>query len=317
MHTSPQNANKAHDISGPIAWALSVGAHIGIGLLAFFITWSVIREEEAPPQVVTATWHEQPIVEEASAPIELPAKPEKLVDSETDPVEPEQVVVEQTKPEPVQDGLSVLHQIASTGEVPKEAVRVPETEVKFMGLDAVAAKRIVYVVDASGSMLLHLSTVLQELERSLRTLHPKQEFGVIFFQNKKSIHVPPKDKLVPANSSNIDKAIRWVNTSGKVIPTGGSNPVVALKTAMRLKPEVVYLLSENITGAGQYEVPAVELLAAIDRLNPVDSRNGLRAVQINCIQYLSQDVNGTMEKIAEIHGGEDGYTFIERGRVVK
>jgi hypothetical protein len=64
-------------------------------------------------------------------------------------------------------------------------------------------------------------------------------------------------------------------------------------------------------------VPADELLEAINKLNPVDKRNGLRKVQINCIQYLSQDVAGTMRKIAEIHGGDDGYTFIERGRVGK
>ena len=314
MCTPTHNSNTSRDISGPIAWTFSVGAHIGIGLLAFLITWSVIREEEAPPQVVTATWHEQPIVEEASAPIEIP--PEEPVDPEPEQVEPEQVV-EQTKPEAVRDGLAVLHHIATTGEVPKAAVRKPETEVQFMGLDAVAAKQIVYVVDASGSMLLHLSTVLQELERSLRTLHPKQEFGIIFFQNKKSIPVPPKGKLVFANTSNIDKAMRWIHTSGRVIPAGGSNPMDALKAAMRLKPQVVYFLSENITGGGGYEVPEEELLAAIDKLNPADVRNGLRRVQINCIAYLSQGTNGTMKKIAEIHGGVDGYTFIERGKVVK
>jgi hypothetical protein len=57
------------------------------------------------------------------------------------------------------------------------------------------------------------------------------------------------------------------------------------------------------------------LLASIDSINPVDSRNGLRRVQINCIQYLSEDPMGTMRKIAEIHGGNDGYTFIPRGKV--
>jgi len=57
------------------------------------------------------------------------------------------------------------------------------------------------------------------------------------------------------------------------------------------------------------------LLAALNRLNPVDSRNGLRRVQINCIAYLTQDPLSTMQRIAEIHGGDDGYTFIERGRV--
>ncbi|MBT4523452.1 MAG: hypothetical protein HOC21_00855 [Phycisphaerae bacterium] len=310
------NQRKKHDISGPVAWTLSIGVHIGVALIAFFITWSVIRDEGEPPQVVTSTWHEQPVLEEAILPMVLPPKPviEEPAEVEQEPVE----VAGKEKPlESVQDGLAVLHTIATTGEVPERAVRKPEAEVKFMGLDAVAAKRIVYVVDASGSMLLHLTTVLDELERSLRTLHPKQEFGILFFQQKKAIAVPPKGELVSATAKNINKAMRWIDTSGKVIPAGGSNPIIALKSAMRLHPDVIYLLSENITGAGRYEVPADELLEAINKLNPVDKRNGLRKVQINCIQYLSQDVAGTMRKIAEIHGGDDGYTFIERGRVGK
>jgi hypothetical protein len=88
-----------------------------------------------------------------------------------------------------------------------------------------------------------------------------------------------------------------------------------MKNAMKLKPDVIYLLSENITGAGRYEVPVEQLLGELDDLNPIDSRNGLRRVQINCIQYLTQDPLRTMQRIAEIHGGDDGYTFIERGRV--
>jgi len=315
MSSSSHNTNSTQDISGPIAWSLSIGAHIGIGLVAFFITWSVIRDEEDPPRAVTAAWHEQAIVEQAEILVEIPAL-SQVVEKESEQHEPEKIVTRQ-KPEQARDGLAVLHEIATTGNVPKKATREPETEVKFMGLDAVAARRIVYVVDASGSMMLHLSTVLEELERSLRKLHPKQMFGVVFFQNKKSIAVPPKGKLVYANASNIEKAMRWIGTSGKVIPTGGSNPIVAIKTAMRLKPEVMYLLSENITGAGSYEVPEEELLEEIDGLNPIDTRNGLRKVQINCIQYLSEDVNGTMEKIAKIHGGDDGYVCIERGKVVK
>ena len=184
-----------------------------------------------------------------------------------------------------------------------------------MGLDAVAAKRIVYVVDASGSMLLHLSTVLHELQRSLATLHPKQEFSIVFFQQNKSITVPPRNSLRPATPHNISTVMEWIQTSGEVIPTGSSNPVAAIRTAMKLQPDVIYLLSENITGSGRYEVPPDELIAQLEKLNPVDPRNGRRRVQINCIQYLTKDSLGTMQRIAEIHGGDDGYTFIERGRV--
>ncbi len=297
------------DTNKPIAWIVSVGIHVGIGLLAFFITWSVVRIEEAPPHIVSASWHEKLVTELAKLPLQtIPS------------VDQEQHLQTLTPPEPkesIQDGFAVLHTVSSSGVIPEFARREPEQEVQFMGLDAVAAKRIVYVVDASGSMLLHLSTVLEELERSLTTLHPKQEFGILFFQQDKAIAVPPRRKLVFANASNVSEAMHWVNTSGKVIPSGGSNPVNALKDAMQLKPDVIYLLSENITGAGRYEVPVEELLHELESINPVDSRNGLRRVQINCIQYLTHDPLKTMQRIAEIHGGDDGYTFIERGRVGK
>ena len=295
--------------SKSIAWIVTIGVHAGIGVLAFFITWSVVRVEEEPPRVVTSTWHEQPVTEMAKLPMALPPAP--ILDMELPSFLPP------TSKSAVQDGFAVLHEMSSGGEIPVLTRREPETEVQFMGLDAVAAKRIVYVVDASGSMLLHLSTVLEELERSLRTLHPKQEFGIIFFQKDYAIAVPPRKSLVFANAKNISEAMKWVNTSGKVIPSGGSNPINAMKTAMKLKPDVIYLLSENITGAGRYEVPVNKLLDSLDTLNPVDTRNGLRPVQINCIAYLTQDPQHTMQRIAEIHGGDDGYTFIERGRVGK
>ena len=294
------------DASKSIAWIVSISVHAGIGVLAFFITWSVVRIEEGPPQVVTSTWHEQPVNELAKLPMALPPSPILEMDLPALPLPSSKAAV--------QDGFAVLHEISSGGEIPEFARRETETEVQFMGLDAVAAKRIVYVVDASGSMLLHLTIVLEELERSLRTLHPKQEFGIIFFQQDRAIAVPPRKSLVFANSNNIRKAMEWAY-SEKVIASGGSNPINAMKMAMKLKPDVIYLLSENITGAGRYEIPVNELLDSLDQLNPVDERNGLRRVQINCIAYLTQDPHRTMQRIAEIHGGDDGYTFIERGRV--
>lgn len=295
------------DTSKSIAWIVSIGMHAGIGILAFFITWSVVRVEENPPQIVTATWHDQQVDEMVKLPMALPPTP--IAEIELPPLP--------SPKDAVQDGFAVLHEINSGGEIPELAMRQPETEVQFMGLDAVAANRIIYVVDASGSMLLHLSAVLEELERSLRTLHPKQEFGIIFFQQEKAIVVPPLKSLVFANAKNISTAMEWVNTSGKVIPSGGSNPFNAMKIAMKLKPDIIYLLSENITGAGRYEVPAMDLLESLDNLNPIDDRNGFRRVQINCIEYLTQDPQQTMQRIAEIHGGDDGYTFVERGRVEK
>jgi hypothetical protein len=301
-----QTANVKQDSSTAIAWILSIGMHLGLGLIAFLITWTVMRTDDAPPPLITATWHEQPSGASSELPMLLPPTPQ---------VELPTVLIAPPESASISDGIAVLNQVAQGSPLPQLARREPASEAKFMGLDAVAAKRIVYVVDASGSMLLHLSTVLHELQRSLTTLHPKQEFSIVFFQQNKSITVPPRNSLRPATPHNISTVMEWIQTSGEVIPTGSSNPVAAIRTAMKLQPDVIYLLSENITGSGVYEVPPDELIAQLEKLNPVDPRNGRRRVQINCIQYLTKDSLGTMQRIAEIHGGDDGYTFIERGRV--
>jgi hypothetical protein len=301
-----QTANVKQDSSTAIAWILSIGMHLGLGLIAFLITWTVMRTDDAPPPLITATWHEQPSGASSELPMLLPPTPQ---------VELPTVLIAPPESASISDGIAVLNQVAQGSPLPQLARREPASEAKFMGLDAVAAKRIVYVVDASGSMLLHLSTVLHELQRSLTTLHPKQEFSIVFFQQNKSITVPPRNSLRPATPHNISTVMEWIQTSGEVIPTGSSNPVAAIRTAMKLQPDVIYLLSENITGSGRYEVPPDELIAQLEKLNPVDPRNGRRRVQINCIQYLTKDSLGTMQRIAEIHGGDDGYTFIERGRV--
>jgi hypothetical protein len=301
-----QIASNEQDSSKVIAWVLSIGMHLGLGLIAFLITWSVMRTDDAPPPLITATWHEQPSGASSELPMLLPPTPK---------VELPTVAMALPDTTSISDGIAVLNQVAQGSPLPQLARREAASEAKFMGLDAVSAKRIVYVVDASGSMLLHLSTVLHELQRSLAMLHPQQEFSIVFFQQNKSITVPPRNSLRPATPHNISTVMEWIQTSGEVVPTGSSNPMTAIRTAMRLQPDVIYLLSENITGSGRYEVPPDELVAQLEKLNPVDPRNGRRRVQIHCIQYLTKDKLGTMQRIAEIHGGDDGYTFIERGRV--
>ncbi|MHC4833777.1 MAG: hypothetical protein ACYTFH_07810, partial [Planctomycetota bacterium] len=76
--------------------------------------------------------------------------------------------------------------------------------------------------------------------------------------------------------------------------------------------DCIFLLSSNITGAGQFEIDRGDLLATLDRLNPIDSRSGRRRSQIQCIQFLDPDPLDTMREIARRHSGETGYRFLDR-----
>jgi hypothetical protein len=177
----------------------------------------------------------------------------------------------------------------------------------FAGLTTTNARRIVYIIDGSGSMVRFMPIVIEELGRSLLGLGPPQTFSVIFFQKNEALVVPPAGRLIPATDAEKRRVMEWIEAN--VIPDGRSNPLRAFERAIALDPDVIFVLSENITGTGQYEIDQRELLAILDRLNP-RGRDGRRPVQINCIQFIERDPLGTLRKIAEAHGGANAFTFL-------
>ncbi|MSR34009.1 MAG: hypothetical protein EXS12_04325 [Phycisphaerales bacterium] len=182
--------------------------------------------------------------------------------------------------------------------------------INFAGLKASNARRVVYVVDASGSLVGTFPLIIEELRKSLRRLDPRQSFGVIFFQRGEAITVPPGGNLQSATPERVSETMKWIES--KMIPSGRSNPIVAFEAAMAMHPEIIFLLSSDITGAGEFEMSELALLAALERLNPVDSATGRRLTRVQCIQFLDPDPLGTLQRIAKDHGGENGFINITR-----
>lgn len=205
----------------------------------------------------------------------------------------------------------------------QELVRASQVpEVSFAGLGSGNATTIVYVVAGSGSMVGSLPIVLDELERSLRQLAPTQKFQVVFFRNVRGADfvaapAPPMKearpgetpKLIRASRENVDSVVNWMRT---VIPSGRGNPIPALRAALSLAPDAVFVLSKDVTGIGEWEPDKAQLLADLDTLNPRDPRNGKRPVTIKTIQFLDRDPQGVLEAIGLQHGGEDGFNFVTR-----
>ncbi len=115
---------------------------------------------------------------------------------------------------------------------------------QFFGLGGSAreAKRIVYVVDRSGSMLHTFFFVQQELKRSINGLRRSQKFHVIFFNEGAPLEPPPRD-LVSAIGGRKQAFFKFLS---RVNPSGGTNPEPAIRRALSLKPDLVYLLSDGI-----------------------------------------------------------------------
>jgi hypothetical protein len=295
-----------------VGWAVSAAIHLVVVLLAFLITWTVVRLAEAP---------RDPVVADFSSPAFEPLA--SLEDLQTLEPPSDAAPAAAEFAELLDEVLATaaagpLDLIAGTGRDGGSAratlaADAPDA-VSFAGLRATNARTIVYVVDASGSMIGAFRTVVDELARSLSGLVPAQSYAVIFFQRNAAVEVPPANRLVPVSRRAIEDTLRWIRTS--VIPAGRSNPLEALRKALALRPDCIFLLSCNITGVGQFELDAASLLETLDRLNPIDRRTGRRRTQIQCIQFLDPDPLGTMRRIAELHGGgENAFRFLDRAEL--
>ena len=102
-----------------------------------------------------------------------------------------------------------------------------------------------YVIDCSGSMATRnsLEVAKRELLASLNVLPPDARFSVIFYNLKVRVFTDPggQQGLMPATSANKARVQNQLRTVG---PDGGTDHMLALRTALGLKPEVVFFLTD-------------------------------------------------------------------------
>ncbi len=140
------------------------------------------------------------------------------------------------------------------------------------------------------------------MKRSISELVDAQKFTVIFFQDRAAIEAPPRG-LKKATSEAKKKVNDWVTLeAGYGTPRGATAPINALKLAMSYRPELVFVLSDNITGHGVYEVDRGKLMGMLDKANKD------RKIKINAIQFIYPDGLNTLRDIAKGHGGT--YRFV-------
>ncbi|GAB4384939.1 MAG: hypothetical protein Kow0022_09110 [Phycisphaerales bacterium] len=194
----------------------------------------------------------------------------------------------------------------------------PPRAVSFAGVTAQAAKRIVYVVDASGSMVSSYAFVRARLAQSISHLSPTQRFQVILVRGRPSgepevLTLPDSDRssrdpLLRALPSVRERAIAWLRS---IVVSGRSDPIIGLEKALTLDPppDVVFFLARGFQRSGpnaDWGQGVEATLRSLDRLNPPSRRTGLRPVVIKTIQFLDDDPTGLMKAIAEAHGDGPG-----------
>lgn len=155
-----------------------------------------------------------------------------------------------------------------------------------LGRSARGAKRIVYVVDRSGSMLDTFGHVRAELIRSISELRRSQKFHVIFFNAGRPLENPPK-RLVSAIKAQKEQLFRFLDT---VYPEGSTDPAPAMRRALATDPDLVYFLTD-----GEFDS---SLVAKLDQWNKD------RTVKIFTIAYFDQSGAALLEEIARRNGGK-------------
>jgi hypothetical protein len=164
---------------------------------------------------------------------------------------------------------------------------------KFMGVSG-NARTVVFVCDASGSMINTFSSLKGELTKAVTRLKSVQGFNIIFFQDEKSAALD--QGLLFATPENKRKAISWLDT---ITTTGTTNPIPGIEQAFRNKPQLIYLL----TDADFPDNNAVK--SAIQRLNTGKQTkiNSIVFVSGDAADETSQSFIDLMKTIAKDNGG--------------
>ena len=165
----------------------------------------------------------------------------------------------------------------------------------FMEQPGGSARSVVFVCDASGSMINTFASLKSELAKTVSRLKGVQGFNIIFFQAEKSAALD--DKLLFATLDNKRKALKWLDT---ITTSGATDPLPALEQSFAIKPQLVYLLTDG-------DFPDNNAVRdAISRLNK-DKQTKVNTILFTADHGTDDDVSkqfvSLLKSIAKDNGG--------------
>jgi hypothetical protein len=188
-----------------------------------------------------------------------------------------------------------------------------EKSAQFFGVKA-SGRRFVFIVDSSNSMIGgKFAAAKEELMYAIRRLSKEQAFYIIFFDRdaERMVLAPstePDLLPAPAVNVNINRAEQWV---GAVVNEGRTDPHDAVKFAVEMLPDAIYLLTDGkFTDRGQTE-RYLKNNNIID--DPIEGRRP--KVVIHTICFWQKDGEETLQAIAKDYGGT--YRFVPPDRGMK
>lgn len=177
----------------------------------------------------------------------------------------------------------------------------PAAQMSLFGSGQARGRSFVFVIDRSQSMgsegLGVLSAAAKELANSLSSLTEQQSFQIVAY-NQQPAYLGSR-RLLPASEENQKRLVQYVS---ELVAYGATEHYFALSSAMQLKPDVIFLLTD-----GEDPLLTASQIAEL--------RNRGRTT-IHCIQFgTSPDAppeNHFMRRLAEQTRGSYVYVHIPR-----
>ncbi len=272
------------------SWLVSIVVHIAGLLVMFALVFPLTRDTKPDLPVTQAEildnvkWSTF-VPSNAPNPLKQPTQPDPLqktyVPNEFTPLSE---LASNKKPD-----LSIIGIGAGGGDAAKYGLSAGGQQgPQFFGLGGSehGARKIVYVVDRSGSMIDTFIHVGVELRRSISALRRSQKFHVIFFNSGEPLENPPR-KLVSAIGAQKKQFFSFLKD---VFPEGSTHPERAMRRALSLEPDLIYFLTD-----GEFDAGLIPKL---------DQWNSGRRVKIFTIAYFDPAGARLLNHIAQEHGGE-------------
>jgi len=169
-----------------------------------------------------------------------------------------------------------------------------DAAVKFYGV-ADAAKKVVYVLDHSGSMLDTFDSLRQEAIRSVNALAPEQAFSVVMFSEAASVIFPKLQQATP--EAKRDFAMKLAAYRAQGMNDDLLDPFErALEAAFKMEPEVIYFLTD-----GRFDPRLTDFMTKL---------NKDKKVRLHTLAFVNNDAayKDQLKELAKKNGGS--YKFI-------
>ena len=320
MPESARTESSTHTIKPATAWWFTVGIHAGLLFLAVLVVWATVGRDRAgsASASITGTTAKQaaPAAEPLTTEVTTVAEPQPEAAPEESPSPAPAVVSESPEPTGIEVPASVdrtppMIKLLDEGESWPPTMTRPDAPDPFAEHGQLygvpGAYRVVYLIDASGSLIDTLPFVQMELQETLRSLRPQQSFAVMFFNGDRVIEAPPVG-MKRAATDAVTITNQWIDPgSGKIIASGRPGASAAIRRALAYQPDAIVLVSDGLTGRGDEALARrAKLLTLISAANTHDTV--FHTLQIRQPDPLSSvNRRGTLEQIAVQTGGVHRY----------